>query len=138
MLCCKAEVFEWMIGNFKRRWDLRTVILHGEEGDTNEISADTNLRSLCEKRLPYAQKDCFNTDEYKLNYSIPADKTNDYEPSLGHKKAKEHIKIPFCSNSDGGERFEPMFIGCANKLRFLRKRAVTILVWIITTIKRQG
>lgn len=76
-------------------------------------------RSFC----LFCEKNRFNGDECGLNNYMPPDKTAEHQPLRGRKKAKEHIVVLICSNANGSERFEPMFIGTAGEQRFFMEKS---------------
>lgn len=114
---------EGWLDNFKRRWKVRTIRSHGEDGDADLHAINDQLPSLRETLQSYDVKDIFNADECGLNYRMAPDTTVAHKALPGRKKAKERISILFCCNSDGSQKFEPMFIGNAAKPRAFMKKS---------------
>lgn len=96
---------------------------HGESGDANYAKIPIALPSLQEKLKHFARRDRFNQDKSGLNFFMAPDKTVALQPLPGRKMAKEIITLLLCSNSDGNEGYEPMFIGYSLRPHCFKKNS---------------
>lgn len=81
------------VSNFKRRWKLRNVKSHGEDGDANVEAVAEVVLSLGDTLASFDWKDKFSSDECGLNYWMRQEKSVACCPLSGRKKAKERITV---------------------------------------------
>lgn len=108
---------------FKKRWNLRVFRSHGESGDADETAIAFAMPNLQGKISQYEAKDVFNADECGLFYRMAPTQTIALERVQGRKKAKDRITVLPCSNMDGSEKIELLFIGTAAKPRAFKKKS---------------
>lgn len=110
----------WLV-NFKRRWNLRSFRTHGEMGDADVQATNQALLDLKQELQKFAPRDIFNADECGLFYKLAPDPTVASQRPPGRKKSKQRTTVLVCANSDGTEKFEPMFTGSAAQPRAFKK-----------------
>ena len=98
--------------------------LHGESGDAAVEGSGELVADIRAKIKEYGLANAYNMDETAWFYNMPPDTTISQNAIEGSKKDKTRITIAFTCNSDGTDRFVPLFIGHAKAPRcFNRKTA---------------
>ena len=75
------------------------------------------------KIASYDLNDVYNMDEKGLFYNLAPDTTIAQRQIEGSKKDKTRLTIAFTCNDTGTDRFVPLYIGHANKLRCFEKKS---------------
>jgi hypothetical protein len=108
--------------NFKKRFGLRSVKMHGEAASAPLTSLDEERVTLRRLLSDYRQEDIFNADETGLFYRMPPGRTLATSSNVpGHKKDKTRITVLLGCNSTGSEKLKPLVIGTARNPRSLNK-----------------
>jgi len=96
----------------------------GESGDApiNTPEVQLALAAIKVEIASYEPKDIYNMDETGLFYNMPPDSMIARQRIEGSKKDKTRITIAFTCNTDGSDRFLPLFIGHAAKPRCFDKK----------------
>ena len=79
----------------------------------------------------YEPRDIFNLDETGLFYNQVVKRTYAKEHISGTKIKKERITVVLMCNADGSLKFDPVFIGKAEKPRCFKKK--TGMYCLLTT-----
>lgn len=109
---------------FVSRKSLRSFNLHGEAAsiDINVDSIQNRLQELRDIIAEYEPRDVFNLDETGLFYNQIIKRTYAKERISGTKIRKERITVVLMCNADGSFKFDPVFIGKAEKPRCFKKK----------------
>ncbi|KAI0995738.1 hypothetical protein K3495_g12442 [Podosphaera aphanis] len=111
---------------------------HGESGSVSTELVEQELPPLEALLSGYASRDIFNADETGLFYRMSPDQTISARQTEGMKKDKTKLKILFCANADGSEKFPPLFIGKSQLPRPFGIRRLMNMAWNIKSTKRLG
>jgi len=106
----------WLSG-FKKRYNIRQQIRHGEAGSLNLSAIAEQLRAVQSLVQQYHPSDVYNCDETGLFWKHTPDRGLATQQRSGTKKNKARITAHFCCNSDGSDKIRPWFIGHALKPR---------------------
>ncbi|XP_046395439.1 tigger transposable element-derived protein 6-like [Ischnura elegans] len=101
------------LSRFKRRWNLTTLRVCGEEAAVDVAVVEEWKKNLPSLVAGYDPKDIFNADESGFFYNLLPDSTLATKGEICHggKRSKERLTVLFCTNSDGSEKLKPFVIG---------------------------
>ncbi|XP_046391623.1 tigger transposable element-derived protein 6-like [Ischnura elegans] len=104
------------LSRFKRRWNLTTLRVCGEEAAVDVAVVEEWKKNLPSLVAGYDPKDIFNADESGFFYNLLPDSTLATKGEICHggKRSKERLTVLFCTNSDGSEKLKPFVIDFAN------------------------
>ena len=103
--------------NFKKRYGIKSVVIHGEAGGVNAETLSTGRQQLRDLLGRYRLADVYNFDETGLFYRLEPNRTLATGPVHGTKKCKDRLTIGLCANADGSDKVVPFVIGKAARPR---------------------
>ncbi|KAG8739663.1 hypothetical protein FRC10_005290 [Ceratobasidium sp. 414] len=113
--------------SLQSRMGLRQHRYHGEAASApvEKLAAEiSRVRTIMDEYLP---RDQLNFDETAFYYRLAPDKGLAVAQTSGIKMNKTRITVGLCTNVDGSEKFDPMFIGHARRPRPFGKKDGTEL-----------
>lgn len=109
--------------NFKKRYGIKSYVLHGEAGSANQEGIDlarSNLRELLVEG-GYEADDVYNQDESGAFWRQMPTRTLATGKRAGGKKEKERATFSLCTNASGSHKMELFVIGKAARPRSFPK-----------------
>ena len=113
----------WLWG-FKQRLGFRCFKSHGESGQIDEAKLEEHIQNIREKLSKYSLNDCFNADEFGLNYNMAPTSTIGPGRIPGRKKKKERETVLGCCNGDGTEKIHLWFVGKSAQPRCFKGKQI--------------
>nr|XP_034186984.1 jerky protein homolog-like [Osmia lignaria] len=88
---------------FKKRYNLRSVGIHKEKPDENELAVDKFAKELTEllAKENIDEDNIYNMEETRLMWKILPQKILEHDEEQLKEKKKDHITIAFCANATG-------------------------------------
>ncbi|GAU90782.1 hypothetical protein RvY_03153-1 [Ramazzottius varieornatus] len=116
------------VHKFMKRYDLGSVVLHGEEASASQDVADSWISNDIPTIIQsYKNEDIFNCDETGTQYRALPKKTltKKGQKKKGGKVNKERLSVLFCCSA-AGKKLPPLIIGNWTKPRFFTKAKLDI------------
>jgi hypothetical protein len=101
--------------NFKKRYGIKSYVLHGEAGSANQEGVElarSSLRKLLEEG-EYEAEDVYNQDESGAFWRQMPTHSMATGKRAGQKKEKERVTFSLCTNASGSHKMDLFVIGKA-------------------------
>jgi len=103
---------------FKKRFDVKKRIIHGETANVNLALYDIEIKNLQNEMSKYNPSDVYNMDEAALFYEMLPSQTLSITAKVsGTKQSKKRITVVLCTNMNGTDKFTLSIIGHSGKPR---------------------
>lgn len=106
-----------MARNFQRRGELRSLLSHGKNRESDGEAIEDRLPTIRSFLQNFEKKDIFNADEFGHFHCMAFDRTIGPDLVLGPKKEKLQLAYLAYTKSSGSEKIPIMCLGTGARTR---------------------